>query len=134
MVVCWLRSDVPQVTLGPPSLFPGGMVGGAGAHRDIHGISNGCSNSGAECLPVPGRQLLESLGTHGQEENAAHSRASSQHPQIIQRRKEPALGSRQRCCNWSESEGAGRGSGRDGRGDGRLALAWGPQTPSWVAT
>lgn len=24
MAVCWLRSDVPQATLEPPSLFPGG--------------------------------------------------------------------------------------------------------------
>lgn len=36
MAVCWLRSDVPQATLEPPSLFPGGMVGGAAAYRQRH--------------------------------------------------------------------------------------------------
>lgn len=77
--------------------------------------------------PVPGRQLLESLGTCGWEENAACSRASSQHPQITQQRKEvarfPAV-----SCSWSESEGAVEGMGR---GDARLALARGTR---WVAT
>lgn len=60
-------------------------------------------------FPVLGRQLLESLGTCGWEENATCGRASSQHPRITQQRKELATGSRQRHCSWSESEGAGSG-------------------------
>ena len=81
-------------------------------------------------FPVLGRQLLESLGTCGWEENAACGRASSQHPRITQRRKELARGSRQRHCSWSESEGAGRGWWK---GWGEAMAGWrlrgGPEGP-----
>lgn len=64
-------------------------MGEAGSHRQRHSqnVKRFLESHEQNASPVPGRQLLESLGTCGQEENAACSRAGSQHPRITQKRK-----------------------------------------------
>lgn len=61
----------------------------AGSHRQRHSqnFKRFVESHEQNASPVPGRRLLESLGTCGREENAACSRAGSQHPWITQKRK-----------------------------------------------